>query len=65
MQLTREDKNSKWNVRTMYQPGKFECIQRQASRLKIDILGLTEVRLTKSGKLTTDDHVMLYSGHQK
>ena len=49
----------------MYQPGKFECIQREASRLKIDIFGLAEVRWTKSGKLTTADHVMVYSGHQK
>ena len=54
-----------WNVGTMYQPGKFECIQREASRLKIDILGLAEVRWTQSGKLTTDEHVMVYSGHQK
>ena len=53
------------NVRTMYQPLKFEGIQKEASRLNIDILGLAEVRWTKSGKLTTDDHVMVYSGHQK
>ena len=33
--------------------------------MKIDILGLAEVRWTTSGKLTTDDHVMVYSGHQK
>ena len=49
----------------MYQPGKFECIQIEANRLKIDILGLTDVRWTKSGKLTTDNHMMVYSGHQK
>ena len=49
----------------MYQPGKFECIQREASRLKIDILGLAKVRWTKSDKLTTENHVMVYSGHQK
>ena len=35
------------------------------SKEKLDILGLAEVRWTKSGKLTTDDHVMVYSGHQK
>ena len=54
-----------WNVRTMYQLGNFECIQREDSRLKIDILGLAEVRWTKSGKLTTYDHVMVYSRHHK
>ena len=33
--------------------------------MKIDILGLAEVRWTQSGKPTTDDHVMVYSGHKK
>ena len=65
MQPTREDKNSNMEC-TYYVPTvKFECIQREASRLKIDILGLAEVRWTKSGKRTTDEHVMVYSGHQK
>ena len=63
--LHKKTRTVTWNVRSMYQPGKFECIQREASRLKIDILGLAEVRWTESGKLTTDDHVMVYSGHQK
>ena len=35
--LREKTRISTWNVRTMYQPGKFECIQREASRLKIDI----------------------------
>ena len=34
------------------------------SRLKIDILGLVEVRWTEAGKHTINDHVMVYSGHQ-
>ena len=49
----------------MYQPGKFQCIQREASRLKIYIISLAKVRWTKSAKLTTYDNVMVYSGHQK
>ena len=57
MHPTREDKNSNMEWTTMYQPGKFECIQREASPLNIDILGLAEVRWTQSGKLTRDDHV--------
>ena len=46
----------------MNQPRKLECITRQASRLKLDVLGLSEVRWKNSGKCTTDEHVMIYSG---
>ena len=63
--LSEKTRIATWNERTMYQQGKFECIQREANRLKLDILGLSEVRWTKSGKLTTDDHVMVYSCHKK
>ena len=52
-----------WNVRTMNQPGKLECITREASRLKLDVLGLSEVRWKNSGRCATEDHVMIYSGH--
>ena len=58
--LREKTRIATWNVRTMYQAGKFECIKKEASRLKIYILGLAEVRWTKSGKLTTDDYVMVY-----
>ena len=47
----------------MNQPGKLECITREASRLKLDVLGVSEVRWKNSGKCTTDEHVMIYSGH--
>ena len=53
-----------WNVRPMNQHGKLECITREASRLKLDVLGLSEVRWKNSGKCTTDEHVMIYSGHK-
>ncbi len=62
--LREKTRIATWNVRTLNQPGKFDCILGEASRLKIDILGLAEVRWTHSGKCTTDDHVMIYSGHK-
>ena len=34
------------------------------SRLKLDVLGLSEVRWKNSGKCTTDEHVMIYPGHK-
>ena len=42
--LRKKTKVSTWNVRTMNQPGKLECITRESSRLKLDVLGLSEVR---------------------
>ena len=49
-----------WNVRTMHQAGKVIC-------LKLDILGLAEVRWLGSGKLVSEDHTLIYiySGHKK
>ena len=51
-----------WNVRTLYQAGKFDNILQEMGRLKIDILGLSETRWTDDGKITRDKHTMLYSG---
>ena len=53
-----------WNVRTINQTGKLECIISDASPFWMDVLGLSEVRLKNSGKYTTDDHVLIYSGHK-
>ena len=39
---------------TMNQPGKLECITREASRLKLDVLGLSEVRWKTSGRACDD-----------
>ena len=50
-------------LRTMNQPGKLECITREASRLKLDVLGLSEVRWKNAGRCTSNEHVMIYSGH--
>ena len=62
--LRKKTRIATWNVRTMIQPGKLECITREASRLKLDVLGLSEVRWKNSGRCNTDEHVMIYSGHK-
>ena len=54
-----------WNVRTMHQAGKLQNVKEEAIRLKLDILGLAEVRWLGSGKLASDDHTLIYSGHKK
>ena len=48
-----------WNVRTMYQKGKLENIKQEMDRMKINVLGLSEVRWkgqgsTKAGNETID-----------
>ncbi len=54
-----------WNVRTMHQAGKLENISQEATRLKVDIMGLAEVRWLDSGKLVSGDHTLIYSGGSK
>ena len=54
-----------WNVRTLYQAGKFQnCIQEMEDH-KLDILGLAEVRWTDSGKAVKEGNVLYYSGGVK
>ena len=33
-----------WNVRTMFQKGKLENVKKEMARLKLNVLGLSEVR---------------------
>ena len=54
-----------WNVRTMHQAGKLQNVKEEAIRLNLDILGLAEVRWLGSGKLVSEDHTLIYSGHKK
>ena len=58
-------KVAKWNVRTMYQAGNLENITQEDKRLKVDILGLAEVRWLESGNLQCDSHILIYSCHKK
>ena len=54
-----------WNLRTMHQAGKFQSVKEEAIQLKVDILGLAEVRWLGSGKLVSEDHTLIYTGHKK
>ena len=51
-----------WNVRTLYEKGKFVNVQLEMKRLNIDILGLCEVRWTGAGKISTNDYTFINSG---
>ena len=49
----------------MYQARKLENITQEATQLKVDILGLLEVRWLESGNLQCDPHTLTYLGHKK
>jgi len=54
-----------WNVRTMFQKGKLENVKNEAERNQINILGMSEIRWTGTGKLSTDNYTLMYSGSDK
>jgi len=51
-----------WNVRTMNQSRKMDNIMMEMKRMKINILGVCEVRWTQSGKLASEGTTFIYSG---
>ncbi|XP_042889575.1 craniofacial development protein 2-like [Penaeus japonicus] len=50
-------KIGKWNIITLYQPGKYENIKQEFGRLKVDVMGLSEVRWEGTDK----DITFIYS----
>ena len=52
-----------WNVRTLYAAGKLEQADKEARRLNIDIVGISEARWTSFGEeRTPTGGKFLYSG---
>ena len=51
-----------WNVRTLRKCCRIEELTRELERYKWHIIGLSEIRLTGSGELTTDGHKLFYRG---
>ena len=48
-----------WNVRSMNQ-GKLEVVKQEMARVKIDILGISELKWTGMGEFNSDDHYIYY-----
>ena len=51
-----------WNIWSMNQ-GKLEVIK-QIKRVRIDILGISELKWTRKGKFNSDDHYFYYCGQE-
>ncbi|CAF3805374.1 unnamed protein product [Rotaria socialis] len=52
-----------WNVRSMNQ-GKLEIVKSEMDRMKIDILGISELKWTGNGHFTSGNYEVYYSGSQ-
>ena len=50
-----------WNVRSMNQ-GKLEVIQQEMARMNTDILGVSKLKWTGMGEVSSDDHCIYYCG---
>ncbi|CAF2116434.1 unnamed protein product [Rotaria magnacalcarata] len=52
-----------WNVRSMNQ-GKLDIVKLEMERMKIDILGISELKWTGNGHFTSGNYEVYYSGNQ-
>lgn len=53
-----------WNVRSLYEAGKLRNLTEEMERLKVDILGISEMRWTGKGECNTHNGKMYYSGNE-
>ena len=52
-----------WNVRSMNQ-GKLEVVKQEMASVNVDILGISELKLTGMGEFNSDDHYIYYCGQE-
>ena len=48
-----------WNIRSMNQ-GKLDVVKQEMARVNTDILGISELKWTRTGKFNSDDHLLLW-----
>ena len=44
--------------------GKLEVVKQEMGRVKIDILGISELKLTEMGEVNSHDHCIYYCGQE-
>ena len=45
-------------------PGKLEAVKQEMARVKVDILGISELRWTGMGEFNLDDHYIYCCGQE-
>ena len=50
-------------IKSMNQ-GKLEVVKQEMARVNIDILGISELKLTGMGEFNSDDHYIYYCGQE-
>lgn len=61
----RTIKTSTWNVKTMFQEGKIHNTIQKMTRLGIDIMGVSEMRWSRTGLCSVGNYNVYYSGNQE
>ena len=52
-----------WNVWSRNQ-GKLEVVKQEMARVKVNILGISELKWTPVGEINSDDHCIYYCGQE-
>ena len=52
-----------WTVRSMNQ-GKLEVVKQEMARVNVNILGISELKLTEMSEFNSDDHYIYYRGQK-
>ena len=52
-----------WNVRSVNQ-GKLEVVKQEMASVNVDILGISKLKWTGTGKFNSDDHYIYYCGQE-
>ena len=52
-----------WIVRSINQ-GKLEVVKQEMARVNVNILGISELKLTEMGDINSDDHYIYYCGQE-
>uniref|UniRef100_A0A8D8W5N2 Craniofacial development protein 2 n=2 Tax=Cacopsylla melanoneura TaxID=428564 RepID=A0A8D8W5N2_9HEMI len=62
LRYKKETRICTWNVKTMAKEGKIYNAIQEMERMKIDIMGIAEMRWPASGEMQIKDHKVFYSG---